>query len=140
MYWDGSGGYPGSNINNTCAANKCKTLDDGNCLCKTKVIESVVFTYIDNVSKNDVLSQLFIATIGPQADSVQLTGDGFNAHVIGNNFDEHTVFEVVVKGRAMFLKNVRSTVIIEGWERIPEILEAEDAIVSSAVSSGMSSF
>ena len=34
----------------------------------------------------------------------------------------------------LFQKNVRSTVNLEGWEKIPEIWKAEDATIHNAVS------
>ena len=133
--WDG-GSYPGSSEANTCEANHCKTKADGSCLCKTTVSESVVFTEISSVTKEDVISQLFIGSLGVPEGSIANTkfGYGVTAHVVGNNVDARTVFEVQDKGRTMYLKNILYSVGLEGWTMVPQIYEAEDAEINNAVS------
>jgi hypothetical protein len=65
--------------------------------------------------------------MGPAEGSTILPGDGFIVHVLGT-VDGSSVFEVEDKGRTLFLKNVRSTVSLQGWETLPpQIHEAEDA-------------
>ena len=133
VFWDT--GFPGDSTENSCAVNNCKAMDDGSCLCKTTVTNSAEFTDINSISKDDVLSRLFVGTSGPEAGSAQNNGDEFIAHIVGGVLDENTVFEVEDKGRKFFLKNLRSTVNLEGWEKTPEILEAESATMVGVVSS-----
>ena len=107
--------------------NKCRTMTDGSCLCKTTVTDSVVFTDM-SVTKEDVMSQLFIGSLGPSDGSVATyITDGLTVHTVGGVVDEVTVFEVRDKGRTMYLKNILSMVTLEGWEMTPQIYEAEDA-------------
>jgi hypothetical protein len=138
VFWDGDGKYPGSSETNTCEANKCKTVtsNDGSssCVCKTFVTDNVVFSSTNNVSTTNVLSQLFIGAVGPQAGSVPTNlANGLTVHVAGGIIDRETVFEVQDKGRTLFLKNTRSTVTLEGWTMTPQIYEAEDATINNAV-------
>mmetsp|Transcript_30659 Transcript_30659/g.64787 ORF Transcript_30659/g.64787 Transcript_30659/m.64787 type:complete len:1099 (+) Transcript_30659:67-3363(+) len=106
---------------------------DLSCLCKTNVEESVVFTNIVNISKEDVMSQLSMGAPGPQDGSVPTNiSNGLTVHMVGGNVDSNTVFEVQDKGRTLYLKNVLSTVSLEGWAMPPQIYEAEDAIISNA--------
>lgn len=132
VFWDGD--YPGSNETNTCEANSCKTTTDGNCLCKTTVTESVVFENL-SITKEDVMSQLFIGALGPPdgSNATNITED-IRAHTVGDVVDEFTVFEVRDKGKTIYLKNIISMVSLQGWEMTPQIYEAEDATVFNAVS------
>jgi hypothetical protein len=92
----------------------------------------VVFTDT-NISKENVMSKLFIGALGPQADSVPTNlGIGFTAHIAGSIIDGDTVFEVQDKGRTIYLKNTLSTVSLEGWTMVPQIYEAEAATISNA--------
>eukprot|EP00984_Skeletonema_dohrnii_P004238 scaffold1495_cov202-Skeletonema_dohrnii-CCMP3373.AAC.3 len=127
VHWDGD--FPGSSPENSCAANMCKAHSDGSCVCKTSVSESAVFDSIDNVDKEQVMGQLFLGAIGPEANSNSTTGNGFIAHVVNGLIDTGTVFEVEDKGRTFFLKNIVSEVHLNGWEAVPTIFEAEDAAV-----------
>jgi hypothetical protein len=103
------------------------------CLCKTAVTDSVVFTNA-NVSKEDVMSQLFIGALGPPVDSVPTSlGVGLSVHIVGGVIDGDTIFEVQDKGRALYLKNTRSTVSLKGWAMVPQVYEAEDATIINAV-------
>ncbi len=85
VFWDGNGDYPGSSKTNTCEANNCKvvTSNDGSssCLCKAIVTESVVFSDM-NVFKENVMAQLFIGALGPQAGStaISLLDSGLTIH------------------------------------------------------------
>jgi hypothetical protein len=87
-----------------------------------------------NVSKENVMSQLFIGALGPQAGStaINLLDSGLTIHRVGSFIDRNTVFEVQDKGRTMYLKNMRSTVSLEGWTMAPQVYEAENAIISNA--------
>ena len=126
--WDGD--FPGSSPENSCAANKCKVHSDGSCVCKTSVSESTVFDSIDNVDKEQVMAQLFLGAIGPEAmHNSTVLQDGLIVHAVDGLIDASTVFEVQDKGRTFFLKNVVSEVHLRGWEAVPTILEAEDAAV-----------
>ena len=81
------------------------------------------------------MSQLFMGALGPQDGSTATTvGDGLTAHILGGNVGGNTVFEVQDKGRTLYLKNMISTVDLEGWTMSPQIHEAEDATISNAVS------
>jgi hypothetical protein len=93
----------------------------------------VVFSDV-NVSKEHVMSKLFIGALGPQPGSVNTSlGIGLTAHIAGGIIDGDTVFEVQDKGRTIYLKNTLSTVSLEGWTLAPQIYEAEDAIISNAM-------
>jgi len=131
VFWN-DGTYPGSSETNTCEANNCKPMTDGSCLCKTTVTDSAVFTNI-NVSKENIMSQLFIGAQGPQDDSTRTDiDDNVAVHRVGGNVDRSTVFEIRDKGRTMYLKNMLSTVNLEGWSMTPQIYEAEEATISNA--------
>jgi hypothetical protein len=127
VQWDG-GDHPGSSPEN-CAANKCKPKPDGSCVCRTSESESIVFNSIEAIDKEQVMNQLFIGALGPEAGSIPTNGAGFIAHVVDGIVDASTVFEVMDKGRTFFLKNIRSEVHLSGWEFLPVTLEAEDAAV-----------
>lgn len=128
VQWDG-GDHPGSSPEN-CAANKCKSLPDDTCVCRTSVSESTVFTSIEVIdNKEQVMNQLFIGALGPEAGSIPTNGAGFTAHVVNGIVDASTVFEVMDKGRTFFLKNILSEVHLSGWEFLPVTIEAEDADV-----------
>ena len=125
VHWEGD--YPGSSKANSCAANNCKTSSDGYCVCKTTVSDSVVFTDL-TMTKNDILSQLFIGAPGIRTDSSPEFGVDYIALKVGNSIDANTVFEVKdFAGRTFFLKNVVSMVGLNGWEMTPRIYEAEEA-------------
>lgn len=127
VQWDG-GDHPGSSPEN-CAANKCRPKPDGSCVCRTFVSESAVFESIEAIDKVQVMNQLFIGALGPEAGSIPTNGAGFIAHVVNGSVDASTVFEVMDKGRTFFLKNILSEVHLSGWEFLSEIHEAEDAAV-----------
>jgi hypothetical protein len=97
-------------------------------------MDSVVFSDINTVTKDTVMSDLSIGAFGPRENSVATDlGSGLKVHRIGGITDSDTVFEVQDKGRTLFLKNLRSTVKIEGWTMTPQIYEAEAATFANAV-------
>ena len=99
------------------------------CVCKTTVADNVAFTGTVNIFKEAVMSQLFMGALGPQDGGTAITvGDGLTAHILGCNVGGNTVFKVQDKGRTLYLKNILSTVGLEGWTMSPQIHEAEDAI------------
>jgi len=105
------GAYPESN---NCAAHNCQTTADGSCLCQTEVVESAVFDDIDSVSKESIMATLFLGSISPPSDSVSIVGEGFTAHITGDDINENTIFEVQgQEGRTRYLRNARSTVYIK---------------------------
>ena len=126
VQWEGEN--PGSSPD-LCASNKCRSKLDGSCVCRTSVSESVVFQSIENIDKMQVMNQLFLGALGPDAASTSTEGNGFVAHIVNETVDASTVFEVQDKGRTFFLKNIRSEVNLFGWEFLPIIFEAEDAAV-----------
>ena len=90
---------------------------------------------MQGLSSDVIIGSLFIGAVGPPEGSASSIGDGFKYHRVGDIVDENTVFEIESKGRTLFLKNVRSTVHLQGWESItPEIHEAESAAYFNAVS------
>jgi hypothetical protein len=82
------------------------------------------------------MSQLFIGALGPEAGSNSTNlNNGVIVHAAGIVGSPGTVFEVQDKGRTLYLKNLRSTVSLEGWaEMTPQIYEAEAATINNAVS------
>ena len=137
VWWNGD--YPGSSETNSCEANKCKREDDGSCLCKTSVSESVVYNDLVGLSKEDVMSQLFLGSVVgiPEGSTSTDLGNDLKAHVLDGKVDATTVFEVLDKGRTIYLKNILTTVSLEGWEMVPQIYEAEDAVINTTVSSAL---
>ena len=135
VWWNGD--YPGSSESNSCASNNGKLMDDGSCVLRTSVSESVVYNDLVGLSKEDVMSQLFLGSVVgiPEGSTSTDLGNDLKAHVLDGKVDATTVFEVLDKGRTIYLKNVLSTVSVEGWEMVPQIFEAEDAMVKNAVSS-----
>lgn len=90
---------------------------------------------MQGLSAAEVLSSLFIGSNRPAAGSTAFTADGFKYHIVGSDIDENTIFEVKTKGKTLFLKNIRSTVQLQGWESMaPVIFEAEHATLHNAVS------
>jgi hypothetical protein len=85
------------------------------------------------MSKESVMSKLFIGALGPQAGSVQASlSIGLTTHIARDIIDSNTVFEVQDKGRTMYLKNTLLTVSLKGWTMVPQIYEAEAATISNA--------
>ena len=100
--------------------------------------DSVVFTDIMGVTREDVTKHLFLGALGPQDGSTaNAIGDGLVAHIVGGTVDGSTVFEIQEKGRTMYFKNIMSMVNLEGWTMVPQIYEAENATISNAVSAAL---
>ena len=122
VYWDGDI-YPGNSEANTCEANGCKS-SNGNCVCRTSVLESVVFTDTIGITEELVLSELKLGSFGPHADSVSTNlNNVVTVHKVAGAVDELTVFEIMYRGKTMYLKNIRSTVTLYGWETTPKVYE-----------------
>ena len=140
VFWANGGDYPGSSDANTCEMNNCKTVEsDGSCLCKTNAVESTVFSDL-SVTKEMIMSSLFIGALGPQVGSVPTSiANDVTAHVVGGTVDQQTVFEVQDKSRTLYLKNVESIVHLEGWSVLPQIYEAESATTNADVKNTTSS-
>jgi uncharacterized protein (DUF1501 family) len=132
VFWDGD--YPGSDpVTNTCEMNNCKPMSDGSCLCKTIVTDNVVYTDTAGLTKDDVMSQLAVGAHGiPSGSVMNDLGNGVKVHVVGTVGSTDTVFEVEDKGRVLYLKNMISTVSLEGWIMPPQIYEAEGATLANA--------
>ena len=95
--------------------------------------DNVVFTGMVNIS-TDVMFQLFMGALVPQDGNTAITvGDGLTAHILGCHVGGNSLFQVQDKGRTSYLKNILSTVGLEGWTMSPQTHEAEDATISDAV-------
>ena len=139
VYWKDDV-YPGSSEANSCSANSCKSTSDGYCVCKTTVSNDVVFTDLSG-TKEEILSQLFIGapSIPPGSTpeskfkcvNTDCTVEYIAHNTVAGTVDVDTVFEVQdFAGRTFLLKNVASTVGLDGWQMSPEFYEAEDATSS----------
>jgi len=129
VYW--TGGFP-SKTENNCA--DCQVLSDGACLCQTSVAEEAVFSSADVFDAADIISSLRVGHIDPAEFDpvafVEEVGADFTAYVKSEgSYDADTVFKVAdeVTGRTLFLRNVKSTVNLQGWNFEPTIFEAETA-------------
>lgn len=106
---------------NSCGNNACETLDTGGCLCSIAVSESLVFNKMPR-SVDEVLSKLTIGAYDPASypEGTYLphtTVNGVTAYLVTSSgaFDKNTVFEVIDNvGRLFRLRNIRSTVAIQG--------------------------
>lgn len=132
VYWNEEGNYPGNNKTNSCATNYGKLMSDGSCLLRTTVLEDSVFSDT-NVSRQDVMANLFLGALGtPKGSNSTDLGNGVIVHVVGDNVDENTVFEIEdIRGKTKFLKNLKSTVTLQGWTLPPEVFEAESASLNN---------
>ena len=139
VYWTNDV-YPGSSAANSCSANNCKSTSDGYCVCKTTVSNDVVFTDLSG-TKEEILSQLFIGAPSiptgstPESKFKCVNTDCLVEYIAHNTVvgtvDVDTVFEVQdFAGRTFLLKNVASSVGLDGWQMLPQIYEAEDATSS----------
>jgi len=137
VFWGGSGEYPGSSSSNTCSDYGCRvSLDGHSCYCKAAVEGTPFYSSLDNITREGILSNLFIGTFGPpDANSSSTTqAEGYTAYVANNVVDENTVFLVAKNGRDYYLRNLVSTVTVEGWQDLtPQIYEAEDAVLTNVV-------
>ena len=133
VQWEGP--FPGSSDSATCASFGCKTLASGDCLCKTSLNDTPVFQDLSTTNKSDVLSRLFIGAPGiPSNSEPDTSNPDFVAHKVHGILDENTVLEVNDdKGRTFFLKNVLSTVSLEGWAQQAAIYEVNEISSNSSV-------
>lgn len=138
VYWEGD--YPKSSSND---CGECQTLSDGACLCQTTVVDEEVFSSAANVTVAGILSSLSVGCMDPDIydDSTYTSEeeDGFTAYIKTPGspgvYDVETVFHVTDEnGRTHFLRNVKSTVHLEGWENsyTPRIFEAEEEAYNSS--------
>ena len=139
--WD-NGIFP--NVDNGCGYGACQATY-GRCHCQTTVEEKRIFSSIP--SRNDVLSQLHIGALSPEAYSYDGTEvyPGFKLHARNrmHMLGRHSTFEVEDDfGRTLYLKNMMSTVAILHWgtaqisqfgfrnapsfyDDVPEVIEAQ---------------
>ena len=112
MNWD-SDDYP--RPSNSCADNACSVVGDG-CVCNLSIIESQVFPSLP--SAENILSQLHLGSVEPSIlgsyTEVFGSGDVEVWHKNGNGYSQDTVFGVTYRGKKTFLKNMRSTIEIQG--------------------------
>uniref|UniRef100_A0A7R9ZFB4 DUF1501 domain-containing protein n=1 Tax=Pseudictyota dubia TaxID=2749911 RepID=A0A7R9ZFB4_9STRA len=112
-------GFPGEN-GAACPAS-CTTLSDGACKCSTSVQEAVVYDNVMPPSKEDALSKLHIGSMNVSSyDAGDFSSEYdaatmITAHKKNAGIDADTVFELVDDtGRTHFLRNMRSTVTLQG--------------------------
>lgn len=141
VYWEG-GIYP-SAAGNSCSHGACLVLEhDDACLCQAHVVNRPVF--VGNTASmiplrvENILASLTIGHADPkiyddglytEVNHTDAEGMRFTTYTKGGSpttLDEDTVFKVMDgKGRTVFLKNVKSTVHLQGWTAVPLIVEAE---------------
>lgn len=135
VFWEG-GVYP--TVQNNCGNNQCKALPDGDsCLCQAYVENMQYFPDVASItSTDDIIASLKIGHTDPalysaaytERNHVDLQNNTFVTYEKDDFFDENTVFKVADdKGREFFLKNIKSTVKLQGWSSPPQIIEAEAA-------------
>lgn len=130
VYW-GADGYP-SKADNNCG--DCQVLSDGACLCQTSVAEEAEFSSAAETTVDGILSSLQVGHMDPAifdaGTFIEETEANFTAYVKSpGSYDIDTVFKVddEATGRTLFLRNLKSTVSLQGWTYEPEIFEAETA-------------
>ena len=133
VYW-GADGYP-SKKNNNCG--DCRVLDDGACLCQTSVTEEAAFSSAAYTTADGILSSLQVGHMDPAifdaGTYIEEIESDFTAYIKSpgspGSYDVDTVFKVddEATGRTLFLRNLKSTVSLQGWTYEPEIFEAETA-------------
>ena len=112
VYW--ASDYP--NLSNNCGNGACEVLSDG-CLCSAEVEENGVF-HSSPASVEEVLSKLRIGSVSPDTfddgyyNPPITNGDVKTYTRTGGTDDIDTIFEVQVKGKTIFFKNIESTVHI----------------------------
>lgn len=137
VFWDESNQYPGEET--SCSMLNCLPLEDGTCLCRTETKETAVFGSLFGITRDDIMSKLFIGTSGPGAGSSSMYVRDVIAHLVEGKVDEKTVFEVRNKDdEPIFLRNLVSSVSLAGWLMPPKKLEAEDATLFDSVSGNTS--
>lgn len=135
VFWDESSNYPGASEENSCSIYKCLPLQDGTCLCRTEIKEKAVFDSVLGITRDDIMSKLFIGTASPETGSSSTYERDVIAHLVEGRVDEKTVFELRnTEGEPIFLRNLVSSVSVAGWLMPPKKLEAEDATLFDTVS------
>ena len=142
VYW--TDGYP-SKAENNCG--DCQVLSDRSCLCQTTVAEEAVFSSDDVVTAADIVSALRVGHVDPASFDtstfIEEVETEFTAYVkTAGSYDADTIFRVndEATGRNLFVRNVKSTVSLQGWSYEPDIFEAEDAksMIDVEIKSGYS--
>ncbi len=111
-------GYFPSPINN-CGNGVC-ALAGGACYCDVTVVESRVFNATPATAA-EVVKSLFIGSVRPDLNASGYYTSGLVGtsevqvyHRIGGSpFDMSTIFGIVIKGKTMYFKNMKSTVVIK---------------------------
>ena len=99
-----------------CGMGACKIFE-GNCLCTTEVVENMVFTSMPNNAEN-LVSDLHMGSFSPDTFDSGLFQDpieknGIKAYLRKDaSYDENTVFEVTVRNKISYFRNIRSDVKI----------------------------
>ena len=110
--WD-SEDYPRPS---TSCASSCQVVNDA-CLCDVSITESQVFTSLP-ATVDDVMSQLHVGAPNPEifGNYIQITntGDVEVWQKENSGYNKDTIFAVSHRGKNIFLKNILSTVAING--------------------------
>ena len=110
--WD-SNDYP--NSSNSCGSGACFSVYRG-CLCDIDVIESSVISSLP--TESEIISQLHIGAHDPESlgSYTRATNTGsFEVWHKNGSYDKETIFRIhSYKGKELYLKNMQSTVKING--------------------------
>ena len=122
--WEG-GTYPSSS--NCLAITSCELYGDNYCICDTDSTESLVYAASSQISSIDqLMSELYIgaADVASFDDNAYTSigncgiANGLNVYTKAGGscgtFDADTVFAFELKSKQIFLKNVKSQVLIPG--------------------------
>jgi uncharacterized protein (DUF1501 family)/uncharacterized protein (DUF1800 family) len=105
--WEGDV-YP--SVDNACGNGACQVLGE-NCLCDGIVIEEAVLGSIPD-SYEDVITNLHIGSVAPGSGYYQDLSAPSGVTIYHSNsgspYDESTIFQVDVRGKTKYFKNVRS--------------------------------
>jgi len=110
----GLGSFPSPT--NSCGNGVC-ALIGGACHCDVTVVENRVFDAVP-ATASQVLTGLFIGSLPPDFYTSGYTAGSGSGEVKvyhrngGTPFDMTTIFEIVVKGRTLYFKNMQSVVVI----------------------------
>ncbi len=117
VYWERGGRYP--HVDNDCGG-FCEVLDEGACLCNTRIIEKAVFDNMPS-SKEELIEKLSIGGVNPEMfdsgiySSIIKSNVGITAYLKNNEFNAETIFKYGDdKGRTFFVKNSKSSVYLKG--------------------------
>jgi uncharacterized protein (DUF1501 family) len=111
----GLGSFPSPT--NSCGNGAC-ALIGGACHCDVAVVENRVFDAVP-ATASQVLTGLFIGSLPPDYYTSGYTAGSGSGEVQvyhrngGTPFDMTTIFEIVVKGRTLYFKNMQSMVVIK---------------------------